>query len=749
MARKSKMTDDELSALVQAEIDDAISYTDAEFKEDRTEALRFFNGDPSILEAMPGRSTVVSHDLADTIGWILPGLMRVFLSTDRVVVYEPRTQADTQFAQQATDYMNYVFLTRCGGYRVLWSAFHDALMHRNGVIKHWWEPPSEEDEYKVESYTGLTEEMLVALTQEQGVEVLEAASSEKPEAPEPGEMGPDIEPVYYDVKIKRETGHCGKLMVVAVPAEEFLIDRGAKCDEDALFMAHRRLVTRSDLVKEGYKRELVDKIAPFSELETDDTKIEREEKRVTTNQRAYNDPAREKIEIFECYVKVDFDGDGIAEWRKVIYAGTGEDSDMLENEEWTDDLPFTSITGHPIPHRWQGRSIADDTMDIQRIKTVLMRQTLDNIYAANNPQREVVERAIIDTEELNTPTFGGIIRVTEPNMVRDLAVPFFAENSFSMLEYIDGMLQKRTGVSQRSMALDADALVNQTATQAQLQADQSYSKIELIARNFSEIGLKRLFQCLLRLVVKHQNVEDTVRLRDKPAVVMPSMWSPEMDVTIDIGLGAGSRERDFMALMQISAKQEQILATGGPDNPFVGGMEYGNTLQKLAESAGFKSANMFFKEPNPDEMAAYAEKLANQPDPEMQKEQAKAQGQQAIEGAKLQAQMQLEQAKMAAATEKEKAQAQADLITKEKDRQSQAEADARKHQLELTKLQAQIQLEREKLQAQIMLEREKMAQAREVEALKVAAARESARMNVEQKREAGFMAAEAKASEAD
>jgi hypothetical protein len=746
MARKKAMTDDELSALVQGEIDDAKTYVDEEFSEDRDEAIRFFNGDPTILPAMPGRSTVVSHDLADTIGWILPGLMRVFLSTDRVVVYEPRTQGDTAFAQQATDYMNYVFLTRCGGYRVLWSSFHDALMHRNGVIKHWWEPPSEEDEYKVEKYTGLTLEMLTLLTQEPGVEILEATSTEKAE---PAPMGAEPEAVYYDVKIKRETNHCGRLMVQAVPAEEFLIDRSAKCDEDALFMAHRRLVTRSDLVKEGYKRDLVDKIAPYSDLENDDTKMEREEKRVTTQQRAYNDPAREKIEIFECYIKVDYDGDGIAEWRKVIYAGTGEDSDMLENEEWTDDLPFTSITGHPIPHRWQGRSIADDTMDIQRIKTVLMRQTLDNIYAANNPQREVVERAIVvgSEEELHSPTFGGIIRVTEPNTIRDLAVPFFAENSFGMLEYIDGMLQKRTGVSQRSMALEADALVNQTATQAQLQADQSYSKIELIARNFSEIGLKRLFQCLLKLVVTHQNVPDTVRLRDKPAVVTPSQWNADMDVTIDIGLGAGSRERDFMALLQISQKQEQLLMQGGPNNPFVDGMQYGTTLGKLAEAAGFKSSNMFFKEPNPEEMQAYAEQVANQPDPEMQKEQAKAQAQQAIEQAKLQASMQLEQAKMAASTEKEKAQAQADLVTKQADRQMQAEAAQQQMQLEMTKLQMQAQIEREKLQAQIMLKREEMAQQRELEAAKIQAQRESARMNVEQKREAGYMAAEAKSAD--
>ena len=729
------MTDDELSALVRAEIDSALSFDKNSLATDRARVTEYYNGELKDIAALPGRSSVTSHDLADTIGWVLPGLMRVFLSTDRIVVYLPKTEADKAFAQQATDYVNYIFLNRCEGYRVLWSACHDALLFGNGVFKHWWEPPTEESTVETERATGLNEEMLTALLQEPGVELLEATPTDKDGM------------VYYDVKIKRTTNHCGKLCIEAVPPEEFLIDRSAKSTEDASFMAHRQLMTRSDLIKRGYPRDLVDSIGDFSQLDVDEEKQAREEDTVIGAQRTEKDMAREKVEIFECMVSVDYDGDGITEWRKVVYAGVGDNASMLDNVEWTDPPLFTDLTGHPVPHRRRGRSIADDTMDIMRIKTVLLRQALDNLYATNNPQMEAVEASVINPEELLNPSFGGVVRVREAGSVNPLAVPFVAQHSFSALEYMDQMLQKRTGVSQRSMALDANTLTNQTATAAQLQADASYSKVELIARNMSELGLKTLFKRVLALVTKHQNVPDTVRLRDKPAVVEPGMWNSDMDVSIDIGLGAGSREKDFMALMQISMKQEQILQMAGPDNPFVDGTMYANTLAKMVESAGFKSSASFFKDPNPQEMAAYAEKVANAPDPELAKEQAKAEAQKTIEGNKLQANIQLEQAKMAVATEKEKAQAQADLVTKQADLQMQERAAERQYQLEVMKMQAQAQIEREKLQAQIMLEREKMAQQREVEAAKVQAARESARMNVEQKREAGFMAAEAKSDD--
>lgn len=661
MARKRKgMTQDELARLCEAEINDAIAYDDTEWSADRARAIEYFFGEMKDTPAQEGRSQVVSHDVADTIGWILPGLMRVFLASDRVAVYQPTRPGDEPGAEQSTDYINYIFLAECDGYRVLWDALHDALLLRNGIIKHWWD---DAPEYETVTFTGLDDDAFTMLVMDDEIdEVLEHTEYTAADGS-----------LMHDVKVSRICRY-GTLRIESVPPEEFLIERDATSLEDANFKAHRRRRARGELIAEGFDAAAIMELPAYNSLDIDETRTTRMEENEGVGSTSNLDPLREEVEIYECYIKCDYDGDNILEWRRVVVGGSARNK-VLANEEASDDV-FTDLTAERVPHRWQGRSVFDDTHDVQRIKTVLLRQTLDNLYLSNNPQRAANLEQVNNPDVLFNPSIGDVIDVKgDPNaIIRDMTIPFFAEKSFSALEYMDQVIERRTGVSRSTMGLDPEALTNQTATAVQAQQSAAYSKIELMARNMAEMGLKRLFKCLLKIIVRHQDKPRTIRLRDQWVTVDPRPWNANMDVSIDIGLGSGSRDRDMQMLNAIALKQEQIIAQLGPMNPLVTPAQYRNTLAKMIEAGGMRSPEQFVNEVGPE-----AEQWFQQ--------QAEAAAQSNPQMAKVQADMQAQQAKL-----------QADIQMKQAEAQIKAQSDRERAA-------ADIQVQRERMQAEMALKR--------------------------------------------
>ncbi|MFC3445346.1 hypothetical protein ACFOLL_04435 [Falsochrobactrum ovis] len=597
------------------------------------------------VPAEEGRSQITTHDVQDTIGWILPGLMRVFFSSENLGEYEPENLEDEQGAKQATDYINYVIMRECDGYQVFWDVFHDALLHANGVVKHWWDDTPTE---QVHVFRNLTEEQFISLTSQDEVEIL--AHEEKEQLI----TGPDQQAIVlpvHDVKIKRSIpGGC--LKIAAVPPEEFLIDNRA-CDvEDARFVGQRTLRTRSDLIAEGYDKAQVDKLPMHGTLTMDGVEIARQEEVGSFNDG--NDRSMDLIEVTECYIKVDHDRDGVAEMLRVVVGGPGN-GDVLDWEVWEDEVPFTDFVAERVPHRWQGRSVFDDVEDIQRTKTVLLRQLLDNLYQANIPDRIVDDSRVVNKDALYDRSIGNVLRVQgDPNgVVSDRTVPFVAKEALTGLGYMDEMIERRTGVSRSTMALDLEALQNQSATAVNAAQSAAYSKIELIARNFAEMGFKRFFRCALKIIVQNQDRAKTIRLRNQWVEMDPSSWNANMDFTVNVGLGSGSKDRDVAMLMQIAAKQEMIISQAGPTNPIAGIDKYANTLRKMIEALGIRNPDQFFGEVDQQTLQVMANQ-PEKPDPKAQAEQAKvqiaqqkAQADALLQQQKMQAQLQAEREKAA------------------------------------------------------------------------------------------------------
>ncbi|MBS3650015.1 hypothetical protein KEU06_15485 [Pseudaminobacter sp. 19-2017] len=490
MAKGIRLSESEIGALCQAEIARSIDYDRSEFRKDRVRAIEYMRGEVRDLPAEEGRSSVTSRDVSDTISFMMPGLMRVFFSGDNIVCYEPVGPEDEQTAEQATDYINFI-LNELDAYEVFWDVFQDALLHANGVVKHWWEPY---ERTSVSVFHNLTEGQLALLLSEPDIDVLEHQTRELVEQPQTPEnplgggqlpMMPPMVVAVHDVKIKR-TEKLGRVKICAVPPEEFLIDAKATSIRTSSFCGHRALNTRSSLIEEGYDPDLVAKLPAFGgTMSFDRVQVARREQIGSVYTSSGLDESMDIVETIECYIRCDYNGDGIAETLKVVMGGSGS-SDVLDWEEWEEDYPFTDFVAERVPHRWLGNSIFNEVEDVQRVKTTLTRQLLDNLYASNIPDRVVNEDSIVNMDSVYDRQIGNVIRTTgDPNAaVTTSFVPFVAKEALTGLAYMDEVIEKRTGVSKNTMALDLNALQGQTATAVNAAQAGAYSKIELVARNF-------------------------------------------------------------------------------------------------------------------------------------------------------------------------------------------------------------------------------------------------------------------------
>ncbi|MHC4230214.1 MAG: portal protein [Planctomycetota bacterium] len=651
----AKMDDYQLGSIVSGEITDALNHFDSEYTEERLRALDFYLGEP-LGNEVEGRSSVVATEVADTVEAIMPNLMRVFTSNDKYVRFAPRNAEDVEAAEQASDYVNYIINQRNDGYKLLHTFFKDALLFRMGVIKFFWEEKEQVDE---EEYSGLSEEELVMLMNDPDVEIVEQAETvmESMYSEETGETVPLRS--EYDLTV-RVTRREGEIKVINVPPEEFLVSRHATGNlEDAHFMAHRTSLTVSELVAMGYDRDIVEKHAGENELDVDREVSNRFQDLEAATGVDPADPTLRSVIYHECIMNVDFDGDGIAERRRICAIGS-DGAEILHNEPW-DHIPFAVASPILMPHRLVGRSIYDMTQDLQVIKTTLMRQYLDSVYSSTLPRIAAVEGAV-NLDDLLDAQAGGVIRVRQPGMIQPLAGASVGGEIRPLMDYLDTVKEQRTGMSRASQGLDANSLQSSTASAVSATVRGAQVKLESYARTMAETGVKDLFKGILALVLKHDTNEKMMRLNNSFVPINPAEWKSQFDTIVQVGLGTTDDETKIAFLTQIAAKQEQILMQLGADNPLVSAPQYVNTLRSIAEIGGFKDADQFFNPPQ-----VVAQTLA------MQKQQAAQQ------------QPQQDPALVAA--------------------QQKAQMDM---QIAQQKAEAEIALKRERMQAELELEREKM-----------------------------------------
>jgi hypothetical protein len=589
MQEDEVMSEEQLQGVISAEIYDAISFIDDDIGGNRALATEYYYGQ-LFGDEEEGRSQVVSMDVRDTVQGILPSLMRIFFGPERVVEFAPQGPEDVQNAEQATDYVDFIFKRDNQGFKILHSAFKDALVRKVGIVKYWWD---ESVEVKAESFSMLDEQTMMFLTQDPDIEI-----SAVREYPVPGTQpmndaqGIMIPPLMmYDVEIKRRI-KTGKVKIEALPPEEFLIDRRAKSIDEATFVGHRAMKTVSDLVAMGYDYDEMVEVAGNGNDFDNNEEYQARNPFAVISTANNGDPSSKSVLYIEGYLKVDFDGDGIAEMRRICTVGTG--NKVIRNEI-VDGRQFADFCPDPEPHTFFGMCPADVVMDIQRIKSNVQRGILDSLAQSIHPRTAIVEGQANMEDVLNTEV-GAVIRMRAPGMVQPFTTPFVGQAAFPMLDYLDDIKQTRTGISKAASGLDADALQSTTKAAVSATVNAAHQHIEMIARIFAETGLRKLFTGILKLVIENQDKARMVRLRNTFVPIDPRSWDANMDVIVNVGVGDGTLEDRINILNQVAMRQEMLIKETGPNNPIVTLPQYTNTLTKMLQLAGIKDSQNYFNQ---------------------------------------------------------------------------------------------------------------------------------------------------------
>jgi hypothetical protein len=588
-----KLSDIELLSIIDGQEKNSLGWGNGDLNKERESALNAYFQEPYGNE-VEGRSQYVTSEVADTVEWIKPSLMKIFSSTDKVVEFEPQNPSDEASARQVTDVMNFLFMKRNQGFFVLQDWFSDALLTKNGYVKVWWDKTTKR---RRESYSGLTIDQLSMLMQDSKVKLLGQNEVMT-------EFGPT-----YDVQIEVERDG-SQVCVAVVPPEEMLISRQHRSMnlDDCEFVSHRRMMTLSELKEMGHD---VDDIGGSDEYDYFPESDARDRYDTEQQDGDHLDKSLRRVWVSEAYLLVDYDGDGIAELRRVLKAG----NKILENEE-ADLIPFAAITPIVLPHRHYGRSVAELVEDLQFLKTTLWRQVLDNIYLTNNPRNAVLSgqdgSVQANLDDLLNVRVGGIVREYVQGAVRPLTVPFVAKEGLNVLEYVDTIRENRTGVTRYNQGLDANSL-NKTASGITQIMTAAQQRIELIARIFAE-GMKDMFKLMLHCQTKYGMQREAIKLRDQWIEYDPREWANEYDMSVSVGLGTGNKDQQLVHLNTIAQAQQVAVQMGGLDKVVTLKNMY-NVQAKIVENAGFKAVEEFWTDPE----TVQDQQQEPQPDPEMEK----------------------------------------------------------------------------------------------------------------------------------
>lgn len=767
MTKPKPMTDDEIAALVDAEINDAQNYRGA-LTTARKKNLSYFLG-LAVGDLAPpeidGRSSVVDPVVRNTVLGMEAPLIKTFCGTDNVVEFSATTEDDEEKAKQATDYLNHVLRKKNPGYSIISTWIRDALVQKVGYIAAWWDDSEIESN---EEYRGQTAEQLAILFEDEEVEPTEQRSYPDPEAEKQKaktleQMGQQLEqmklaavqagqqdpmqghaamqqfeqamaqfeafnaqpvPMLYDVSVKR-TKKGGRICIENIPPEEMLVSRRCKTMDDDTFKGRRLRRTINQLRARGYKN--VEAISSDDSGEFGDEAATRNYLSDNMSAGVEVDPGQREVWITECYVHADFDGTGVGEWRKIVRAG----GQTLEDEP-CDEHPFVDLCSIPLPHQHVGMCPADLAIEPQRVSTALLRSQLDNVYLQVNGRYFAVDGQV-NLDDLLRSRPGGVVRIKTQGAVGrlDQAVGD-SGHAMELMELYQAMTEEATGWTRQSSGGNGLQL-NQTATQSNIVTNRADSRIEIISRQFAETGFTRLFKKMLRLVTQYQDKAESVKLGNKWQDIDPREWTNQFDLTINVGLGTGNKDQQIQHLMMM--KQEQLTALqigiATPANLY-------NANVKLAEALGFKNGDQFFTDPEAPPDPNAPPKPPPAPDPEVVKAQMEAQK----HAAELQAKAQQADADRQHQAELEQFKAQMQMQT---DRNRQ-EVEAQQKQLELEQ-QAQIEAIKEQYRNEEAREKLQLDMAKmELERYKIDKQAETqivlAQIAAKQANDAALMAAE-------
>jgi hypothetical protein len=574
-----KMDAASLVSVIKSHRASALGVEDGDLSQERASAMDHYHGRPYGNE-VEGRSQVVSRDLAEAVDWIMPAIMKVFTQSGRLAEFDPVGPEDEKLAEQESDYVNQVMMKDNPGFMVLHDAIKDTLLLKNGYAKHWW---AEEDKTEEAEYSGMTLEGITKLITdlEKAGATVEVAGQESrmvdlgemagmpPQNPAQQIMQPMMVELF-DIKLKI-TRKTGKVIWMATPSEEVRVSKKCRGSlQDSPFTEHVTKKTRSELIEMGIDADFVEGLPAYGETSTDSQTLARDstDDESETTGGGNTDRSMDEIEFCEAYVKVDYEGTGVAQWRKVVTCA----DQIPPGDDWNEVIPAGPMTGFVakrVPHRHIGESLDDELSDLQEIMTVLKRQLLDNIYRTNNAEMAVNEDA--NLRDFMTSTPGGVKRVRGNGPVGNAFQPIITtpiiDKILPVIDFFENSKETRTGVSRSTTTMDPDVLQNTTKGAYMEGLSRASQKVEMITRMLAETGVKESVLQVHGLLMRHQNQARTVQMRGKWVPVNPQEWKERTDLTVRVGLGTGSEEEKRTKLQLLSGLQMPLLQAIGQAPP--------------------------------------------------------------------------------------------------------------------------------------------------------------------------------------
>lgn len=628
-----------LNAIDAAEASSYGSDSEGELSAQRSRAISRYLGDSSLYPAPEGTSAVVSRDTFDTINWIIPSLTRIFTSSEDICVFEPSEPNDEQQADQESAYTSYVIQRLNPWFQITHDWFMDALMTKNAYCMAYWDTSKQVEK---EKYERQSPESLAKLLEDTTLELVESDEYPDPDYVEPppqqaidpmtGQpvmVPPPPPPMVYDVVV-RKTRQEGYVKICVLPPERVKVGHRTSSFQlaDCDYFEYWEMRTISYLRAMGL--DVPDEIADDggeTDTEEDEARDQFGEDVADGEDISQVDPAMRRVKVRMVWIRHDTDEDGIAELQYVMVVGRS----VLYHEE-CNRIPVSCIVPAPMPHRHVGISVDDMVSDIQEIKTMMLRQGINNLFLANNPR--TIVNGNINLDDMLTSVPGGIVRSDGNGDVRADALPLVTPNIFPQamqgLEYMDSIRQNRAGVNSYFTGVDQNAL-NRTASGVAQLTSSAAQRVEQIARVFAA-GVEELFSIVHETILKHGHKQAVVRLRGQWSVVDPRTWKTRRDLRINVGMGTGNREQLMAHLQMVLGMQLQTLPLNVTTPKHVA-----NTLQEIEKAAGFGSANKFFLP---------AEQVQPPPPPPPDPKLIELQQKPQIEGAKLQADERIEQMRL-------------------------------------------------------------------------------------------------------
>lgn len=544
-------------SIIGDELQDTVGYGDDESDSARRRNVRAYLGQPYGNEK-EGYSSYVDRSVYETVESLMPYLLKVFHGNDQAVSFaavaggDPNEQQKRiDDAQQATDYVNHIYNVDNHGYRVTGAVLKDALIQRVGWWKHY---VLEEEVEETKRFSGLSQQQVEAL----GFGQSESAKVEVVSESQDKTTGQ----IVFDVKVTRQEKE-KRIVVEAVPPDQMVYARRAANIDDMPFIGQISLVTRSDLVAEGYDRDLVESIPTHASADHQRRRgqYDRDNIDMSVDRR---DRAMEEVEVLEAFTRLDLDDDGIAEWVRVVAGGVDGDSasgGVVLDIERCDGHPFTPLVPIDLPHQIEGLCPADAVEDLQRLRSETVRQMLDGLYLTNHPRFQGL-KGKYDHEQMLENQPGDVIEVDTMGALERLDSTWEGAQAIPLLSYIDKVSEARSGVSPHGTVQAASSMTRHAEGTVDNIMQASMARQELMARNIAENGFTRLYQQILKLAVNHQDKARQVRLNGEFLEIDPTTWSPQMDVEVNAGVGIGSNQIRAQILMQVGQVMERLMGAG-------------------------------------------------------------------------------------------------------------------------------------------------------------------------------------------